>query len=155
MRRARITFYGFGESSFFACITGWSKISIRLDVIRPLRQNSDHVREGIFQRRALRRQQLGAILVMSMIIFEADAELARDIDAGLVAEGHAGLRRGFRSQPNMLLRTKVGPLVHVHADAVADAVSEVLEAGSVAAIDNDLARRGIHVGCRNAGDAPL
>ncbi len=43
--------------------------------------------------------------------------------------------------------------MHVHADAVADAMSEVLEAGAVAAIDDDLARGGVDVGCRARLDA--
>ena len=46
---------------------------------------------------------------------------------------------------------EVGPLVDVHADAVADAVGEVFEAGAVAAVDDDLAGGGINVGGRHAG----
>ena len=62
------------------------------------------------------------------VVFEADAELASDVDAGLVGEAHAGGKgRGVAAD-------EIGPLVAVHADAVADAVGEVFVVGAEAGV---------------------
>jgi len=71
-------------------------------------------------------EEFGAVFGDVHVIFEADAEVAAEVDAGFVGEDHAG---------NHLLGVaadEVGPFVHVEADAVADAVVEVVVAGSVA-----------------------
>lgn len=67
------------------------------------------------------------------VVFEADAELADDIDAGFVGEGHAGFER------SVVAAYEVRPLVAVHADAVAEAVSEVLIVGTVAGVGDHFA----------------
>jgi len=60
------------------------------------------------------------------VVFEADAEVAAEVDAGFVGEDHAG------DHLLGVAADEVGPLVHVHADAVSDAVIEVVVAGAVA-----------------------
>src|SRR6202035_5157021 len=50
---------------------------------------------------------------------------------------------------------EIGPFMHVHADSVANAVREVLESWPVAAIDDDLARGGIYIGCWHSGTSRL
>ncbi len=68
------------------------------------------------------------------VVFETDAELAREIDAGFVGEAHAGCEgRGVAAN-------EIGPLVAVHADAVTDAVGEVFVVGAVACGGDDRAR---------------
>lgn len=67
------------------------------------------------------------------VVFETDAELAGDVDAGLVGKGHAG------GEWCSVAADEVGPLVTVHADAVAEAVGEVLVIGAVVGVGDDFA----------------
>ncbi len=69
-------------------------------------------------------KHLGTVGGDDPVVFEADAEFASDVDAGLVGEGHAGgERRGVAAD-------EVGPFVAVHAaDAVTEAVGEVFVVG--------------------------
>src|SRR5579863_66491 len=113
--------------------------------------DSADVAEGVFERWALRSQEFRPVFGDDHVVFEANAELALDVDAGLVAEGHAGLEVGSGVEAEHVVAHQVGPFVAVHADAVADAMREASEAGAVAAVDNDLARRGVDVGGEDAG----
>src|SRR5258708_9402340 len=79
--------------------------------------------EGVFEAGALRGEHLAAVFCDVPVVFEADAELAGDVDAGFVGEAHAWGERGG------VAADEVGPLVAVHADAVADAGGEVLVVG--------------------------
>jgi len=89
--------------------------------------------EGIFERRALRSEHFAAVGGDNPVVFETDAELTGDVDARLVGEGHAGSEwRGVASD-------EIGPLVAVHADAVAEAVGEVLVVRTVACVGDDFA----------------
>src|SRR6185312_3158142 len=63
-----------------------------------------------------RREQLRARLGHVPTILEPHAELARDIDAGLIGETHAGFER------RLVAAHEVCGLVHVHADAVTRAM---------------------------------
>jgi len=95
----------------------------------------------------LRGEHLSAVGGDDPVVFEADAELAGDVDAGLVGEGHAGEEwRGVAAD-------EIGPLVAIHPDAVADAVAEVFVVGAEACIADDLAGCGVdgltlHTGMR-------
>ncbi len=74
------------------------------------------------------------------VVFEADAEGLRvvgEVDAGLVGEGHVGLEGAG------VAADEVVPLVHIHADAVADAVGEVLVVGAEAGGGDDVAGGGV------------
>src|SRR3954468_3157569 len=70
-------------------------------------------------------QQFAAGLGANNAILDADAELAGDVDARLVAEDHPGTQRGA------IATDQVGLLVDVEAEAVADAVDEVLAVARV------------------------
>src|SRR5271170_6713717 len=109
----------------------------------------DHYRsgggEGVFEAGALRGEHLAAVFGDVPIVFEADAELAGDVDAGFVGETHARGERGG------VAADEVGPLVAVHADAVADAVSEVFVVGAVAGGGDDVARGGVDSLALDAG----
>src|ERR1019366_9739373 len=72
--------------------------------------------ERILQARALRREQLGRGFGDVHVVLEPDAELALDVDAGFITEGHA------RLQPERVALDQIRPLVPVHADAVTHAV---------------------------------
>ena len=50
------------------------------------------------------------------IIFKANAKFSSNVNIGLVAGGHIGLQFG------RVAADQIGPLVHIHADAVAQAV---------------------------------
>src|SRR5581483_5254166 len=94
--------------------------------------------EWLFEGRAGRGEQLGAVGGYDHVVFQADTELATDVNAGFVAEGHAGReRQGVAAH-------QVGPLVAVHADAVAQAMGEVLVAGGEAGVADELARGRVH-----------
>ena len=82
-------------------------------------------------------EELGAVVGDEHVVFEADAEFVGEVDAGLVGEEHAG------GELLGVAADEVGPLVHVEADAVADAVGEVGEAGAVAGVGDDGARGGV------------
>ena len=89
-------------------------------------------------RRVVRGRGFGGEHVASVwgddpVVFEADSELADDIDARLVGEGHAGFEDG------VVAADEIGPLVAVHADAVAEAVGEVFVVGAVAGVGDDFA----------------
>src|SRR5882757_4517041 len=93
--------------------------------------------ERVFETWALRGEHFAAVFGDVPVIFEADAELAGDVDAGLVGEAHAGGERcGVAAD-------EVGPLVAVHADAVADAVGEMFVVGAVAGGGDDVAGGGV------------
>src|SRR5712692_3845187 len=89
--------------------------------------------EGVFERGALRGEHLAAVGGDDPVVLEADAELAGDVDAGLVGEGHAGGEWGG------VAADEIGPLVAVHADAVAYAMGEVLVVGAKACVGDDFA----------------
>jgi hypothetical protein len=78
-------------------------------------------------------EELGAVVGDDHVVFEAEAELVGDVDAGLVGEDHAG------HHLLVVALHEVGPLVHVEADAVADAMVEEVVGGAVAGFDDDLA----------------
>ena len=89
--------------------------------------------EGVFETWALRCEHLAAVFGDVPVVFEADAELAGDVDAGFVGETHSECeRRGVATD-------EVGPFVAVHADAVADAVGEVFVVGTEAGGGDDVA----------------
>ena len=91
----------------------------------------------MFERRALWGEHFAAVFGDVPVVFEADAELASDVDAGFVGEAHAdGEWRGVAAD-------EVGPLVPVHADAVAYAVGEVFVVGAVAGGGDDVAGGGV------------
>src|SRR6476660_9339262 len=94
--------------------------------------------ERILERRTLRRHELRAIRGDDHVILESHAKLARNVDPRLVAERHARLELLCVALP------EVRPLVAVHADAVADAVREVLVARAEAGVRDDLAGGGVH-----------
>src|SRR5690348_16646919 len=81
--------------------------------------------ERPLDRRALRREQARAVDADMHVVFQPHAELARDVDAGFVAEGHAGFDAA------RVALHEVIPLMHVHADAVTEAVREIRVAGTV------------------------
>ena len=96
--------------------------------------------EGVFEAGALGGEEFGSVFGDVHVVFEADAEgfgVVGEIDAGLVGEGHVG------GQELGVAADKVGPLVHVHADAVADAVGEVLVVGAEAGGGDDAAGGGV------------
>src|SRR5258708_8221815 len=81
--------------------------------------------EGVFEAGALRGEHLAAVFGDVPVVFEADAELAGDVDAGFVGEAHAWGEWGG------VAADEVGPLVAVHADAVAEAAGGGFEVGAV------------------------
>src|SRR5260370_3233983 len=83
--------------------------------------------EGVFERGALRGEHLSAVGGDDPVVFEADAELAGDVDAGFVGECHVG-RQGCG-----IAADDIGPLVVVQADVVAYARGEQFVVGSEAA----------------------
>ena len=85
----------------------------------------------------MRGEHVASVGGADPVVFEADAELADDVDAGFVGEGHAGFQRG------VVAADEVGPFVAVHADAVAEAVGEVLVVGAVAGGGDDVAGGGV------------
>src|SRR5205085_8459242 len=82
----------------------------------------------LFQTRALRGEQLGAIVGDVHVIFQAYAKFSAQVDSRLVAEAHA------RLEQSLVATHQVGPLVAVHADAVAQPVGEMLIIAAVARI---------------------
>src|SRR6266478_3509094 len=112
--------------------------------------------EGVFEAGTLRGEHLAAVFGDVPVVFEADAELAGDVDAGLVGEAHAWGEWGG------VAADEVGPLVAVHADAVAEAVGEVLVVGAVAGGGDDVAGGGVDglaldawTGCGESGGLGL
>ena len=94
--------------------------------------------ERVLQRRALRREQLRAIFRDVHVVFQAHSEFARDVDARLIAEGHAaGQRRVVASH-------QIGPFVAVHADSMSHAVGEEFVVWTKSGIADDFPRRCIH-----------
>src|SRR5579864_2846731 len=90
------------------------------------------------------------------VVFETDAELAGDVDAGFVGEAHPGDERGG------VAANEIRPFVTVHADAVAEAVGEVLVVGAVAGGSDDVASSFVDgltldawVGCGQCGGLGL
>jgi len=71
------------------------------------------------------------------VVFEAEAELAAEVDAGFVREEHAG------DELLGVAADEVGPLVHVETDAVAEAMDKEVVAGAVAGVGDDLAGGGV------------
>lgn len=65
------------------------------------------------------------------VVFTAEAEFAGDVDAGFVGEGHARFENRFAGAD------KIGMLMAVEADAVADAVGEEFVVGAEAGICDD------------------
>ena len=62
------------------------------------------------------------------VILEPHAKLSSNIDAGLIAERHAGRQLG------RVPADQVGPLVPIHADAVSHAMREELVVRAIARI---------------------
>ena len=91
----------------------------------------------MFEAWALRGEHPAAVFGEVPIVFEADAELAGDVDAGFVGEAHAGGERCG------IAANEVRPLVTVHADAVAEAVVEVFVVGAVAGGGDEVAGGGV------------
>jgi hypothetical protein len=94
------------------------------------------VGEGVFEAGTLGGEEFGAVGSDVHVVFEADAEGlggVGEVDAGLVGEGHVGFDEAG------VAADEVVPLVHVHADAVADAVGEVLVVGAEAGSGDDVA----------------
>ena len=89
--------------------------------------------EGVFEAGALGGEEFGAGVGDDHAVFDADAELGVEVNAGFVGEGHAGFELG------VVTAYKVGPLVHVEADAVAYAMEEEVVIGAVAGVGDDLA----------------
>jgi len=102
--------------------------------------------EGLFKggREAWRQELSRAIGADDHVVFATQAEFAGDIDAGLIRKRHAGFENGFAATH------KIGMLMAVESDAVAEAVGEEFVVWAVAAIDDDGAC-GIIDG---AGEAP-
>src|SRR5438094_5556262 len=71
--------------------------------------------ERLFQARALRREQFGAVFGDVHIVFQAHAKFAAQIDPWLVAERHARLKLC------LVAADQIRPFVDIHANAVADA----------------------------------
>ena len=100
--------------------------------------------------RALRGEEFGAVFRDEEIVFEADAEFAGNVDAGLVAEGHAGLEFGVEVPAVHVVANEIGPFVSIEANSVANSVAEVFEGGAVSAINDNFAGGGVDVGCGSA-----
>jgi len=101
----------------------------------------------VFERWALRGEHLAAVFGDVPVIFEADAELAGDVDAGLVGETHTC------GEGRCVATDEVGPFVAVHADAVAYAVGEVLVVWAVASGGDEIAGSGVDGVAGRAGMA--
>ena len=91
----------------------------------------------------MRGEEDAALVGEVPVVFEADAERiliadgAGQVDAGFVGEAHAGLEQcGVAAD-------EVGPLVAIHADAVAEAMGEDAVAGAEAGGGDDLAGGGV------------
>lgn len=98
----------------------------------------------LFQARALRRKQFSAALSDVHVIFQANAELAADVNARLITETHA------RGQRHFVAADKIRPFMAVHANTMSNAVTEVRIVRTVAGIGDDLARRSIYGFTRDA-----
>src|ERR1700679_2950062 len=95
----------------------------------------------MFEAGALGGEESGAVGGDVHVVFEADAEgfgVVGEVDAGLVGEGHVG------GDELGVAADEVVPLVHVHADAMAYAVGEVLVAGTEAGGGDDVAGGGVY-----------
>ncbi len=99
----------------------------------------------MFEAGGLRGEEDAAGFGEAPVVFEADAKLAGEVDAGFVGEAHAGGERG------LVAAHEVGPLVHVHADTVADAVREGFIVGAEAGRGDDLAGGVVDGVAGNAG----
>jgi hypothetical protein len=93
--------------------------------------------EGVFEGGALGGEHLAAGLGDVPVVFEADAELTGEVDAGFVGEAHTRGERGG------VAPDEIGPLVAVHADAVTEAVGEVLVVGAESCGGDDVASGGV------------
>src|SRR5215468_3401821 len=92
----------------------------------------------IFYAPALRREQLRTVLCDVHIVFEPYAEFSADVDARLVAETHVGF------QAESISTHQVGPFMAVHADAMAQAMGEVLVIWPIARVGDHLARGSVN-----------
>src|SRR6185312_2479649 len=82
--------------------------------------------ERVFQAGALWCKKFSAVFRDVHVVLKAHSEFTATVDAGFVAETHVGSKR------QRVAAHQVRPLVSVHADAVAHAMSEVLVIGAVA-----------------------
>src|SRR5258708_36723294 len=99
----------------------------------------------IFERWALRRKQFGAAFQNMHVVLQPHAELAGNVDAGFVAEGHVRRKRdAFSVVEQRIGRGEIGPLVAIQSDTVAYAVCEVFEAGSITGRNDQLSRGCVH-----------
>ena len=73
------------------------------------------------------------------VVFEPNSEFARDVDARFVAGSHIRLQHRVQGQAPHVVVDQVRPLMHIHAQAMTDAMREVLEAWAVAAVNDDFA----------------
>src|ERR1039458_1088951 len=92
----------------------------------------------MLQRRALRREQLGAVGGDVHVIFQTNAKLAAEVDARFIAEAHAG-RKGERVAAH-----QVGPLMAIHPDPMTEAMGEVRVVWTEAGAVDHLARGRVH-----------
>src|SRR5437868_11528892 len=92
----------------------------------------------LFQRGTLRREQLRPVLQNVHIVFQADAELATNIDPRLIAEGHIG------SKWQSISAHQIRPFMAIHPHAMTQPVGELLIVGTEARVADDLARGWIY-----------
>src|SRR5258705_12455114 len=89
MRRVRLVIR-LGAPAFGA----WSSTTLALTGDRGTRTIISGDGEGVFEAGALGGEHFAAVFGEVPVVFEADAELADDVDAGFVGEAHAGRERG-------------------------------------------------------------
>src|ERR1051326_4968576 len=92
-----------------------------------------------------RGEQLRTIAPDEHVIFQSNAELSANVNAGLVAERHAG-RHCLR-----IAAHQVRPFVAIQSDAMSRTRGEELVSWSKTGLSNRRARGGVHLLARNAG----
>src|SRR5580698_3559169 len=103
----------------------------------------------IFERWTLPREQLSTGFRDVHVIFEADAELTRNVNARLIAESHV------LGQQRSVAAHQIRPLVAVHAHTVAETMWKELVVWSIAGVGDDLARSCVHGLAFDAGPGCL
>src|SRR5579863_3660842 len=100
-------------------------------------KRAESLPKRVFEGRTGRGEKFGTGLLYVQIVLEADPELTADINTRFVAEDHSGLQCRLLRPPVHVAFYQVAPFVHLHAEPVADPVSEVLESRTVTAIYDD------------------